>query len=101
MADTAEKEENPFDALAKVILKAESYEDAYKKVWTAMKTGELSEDTVVSILLTASTMPALAAANIQMEKILKDHGFIKEESEPEATAEVPNTIQFPNGEKVS
>lgn len=104
MAEAQEKE-NPFDVLAKVMEPAKNYEEARKAVWTAMKTGVLPEDMVLSILLTASTMPALAAANIQMEHLLKENGLWKdapEEPEEELPPVNSNTLQFPkNGQVVN
>lgn len=99
-----QEDENPFDLLAKVITPAKNYEEARKLIWTAMKSGTLPEEKVISILLTASTMPALAAANIQMEQVLKAHGLIENNAEPEE--ELPpvesNMLQFPkNGQVVN
>lgn len=97
--------ENPFDLLAKIITPAANYEEARKLIWTAMKSGALPEEKVISILLTASTMPALAAANIQMEAMLKEHGLIPGAEAEEAPAKEPapvnsNMLQFPKGRQV-
>ena len=81
------EEENPFDMLAKLIKPATSYEDAYKRVWTAMKSGTLPEEKVIKILLSACAMPALAAANIQMEQVLRAHGLIKDQAPAPAPAQ--------------
>lgn len=87
MAEEIREEENPFDALAAIIKPASSYEDAYKRVWTAMKSGTLPEEKVIKILLSACAMPAICAANIKMEKILRDHGLIVESPQDEAAPE--------------
>lgn len=97
------EEENPFDMLAKIIKPAESYEDAYKRVWTAMKSGTLPEEKVIKILLSACAMPALAAANIQMEQVLRAHGLIKDQAPAqgdapaEAPADAPAEAPAPTG----
>lgn len=103
------EEENPFDMLAKIIKPAENYEDAYKRVWTAMKSGTLPEEKVIKILLSACAMPALAAANIQMEQVLRAHGLIKDqaptpaqgdapaEAPVEAPADAPADVPVPTG----
>lgn len=83
------EEENPFDMLAKIIKPATSYEDAYKRVWTAMKSGTLPEEKVIKILLSACAMPALAAANIQMEQVLRAHGLIKDQAPAPAQGDAP------------
>lgn len=80
------QEENPFDALAAIMQPAESYEDAYKRVWTAMKSGTLSEEKIVKILLSACAMPALCAANIKMEQILRAHGLVAEQPQDQQAA---------------
>lgn len=96
MAEEVKQEENPFDTLAAIIKPAESYEDAYKRVWTAMKSGTLPEEKVIKILLSACAMPALCAANIKMEKILRDNGLIAElPQEQAAPAEVPAEAPAP------
>jgi len=90
MAEEVKQEENPFDTLAAIIKPAESYEDAYKRVWTAMKSGALPEEKVIKILLSACAMPALCAANIKMEKVLRDNGLIVEPPQEQAApAEAP------------
>ncbi len=92
MAEEVKQEENPFDALAAIIKPAESYEDAYKRVWTAMKSGTLPEEKVIKILLSACAMPALCAANIKMEKVLRDNGLTVEQPQDQQAApagEVP------------
>lgn len=93
------EEENPFDMLAKIIKPAEGYEDAYKRVWTAMKSGTLPEEKVIKILLSACAMPALAAANIQMEQVLRAHGLIKDQApaQGDAPAEAPAEAPVPTG----
>lgn len=87
MAET----KNPFDVLIETIGDAAHYEEAYKKVWTALKTGIISEDMNISILLTASSMPALAADNIRMEKMLRDNGLIQETPQTDTANDIMNT----------
>lgn len=83
------EEENPFDVLAKIIKPATSYEDAYKRVWTAMKSSTLPEEKVIKILLSACAMPALAAVNIQMEQVLRAHGLIQDQAPAPAQGDAP------------
>jgi len=92
-----QEEENPFDALAAIIKPASSYEDAYKRVWTAMKSGTLPEEKVIKILLSACAMPALCAANIKMEKILRDHGLIEDQVPAPAQGDAPAEAPAPTG----
>lgn len=101
---------NPFDVLAAIVASAENYETACKKVWTALHDGTLPEDTVIKLLVSASAMPAIAAANIQMEQVLRSNGLLKEEPqvsvspEPVKAASGDSTciLQFPkNGQVVN
>lgn len=111
--DIKQEEDNPFDALAAIIKPAQCYEEARKLVWTAMKSGRLPEEKVITILLSACAMPALAAANIQMEQILRAHGLVEsapqgetaEEQAPVNTPEPeaphkPSILRFPNNGQV-
>lgn len=115
--DIKQEEDNPFDTLAAIIKPAQSYEEARKLVWTAMKSDRLPEEKVITILLSACAMPALAAANIQMEQILRAHGLVEsapqdEAAEAQAPAEVPvnapepeaphkpSILRFPNNGQV-
>ena len=101
----ATEKENPFDVLAKVLEGAKNHDEMEKKVWTALKTGIISEKMNVYLLVAASTMPALAATNIQLGQILKENGLIKE-APAEKPAPAPRKPDFrileaPNGEKVN
>lgn len=99
---------NPFDVLAAIVAPAENYETACKKVWTALHDGTLPEDTVIKLLVSASAMPAIAAANIQMEQVLRSNGLLKEEPKMSVSAEPTEAssgdsthiLQFPKGEQV-
>ena len=101
----ATEKENPFDVLAKVLEGSKSHDEMEKKVWTALKTGVIPEKMNVYLLVAASTMPALAATNMQLGQILKENGLIKEEpaEAPAPAVRKPDfrILEAPNGEKVS
>lgn len=103
-------EENPFDLLAEIVKPAQNYEEARKCVWTAMKSGKLPEEKVITLLISATAMPALAAANIQMEQLL--HAADQAQEAPSTVEAAPtsaptahplprNVVEFPGKPRIN